>query len=91
MLPDANSDHENALVTQGRAILAAYEDMADLIRIGAYRKGSDPKTDEAILLYPEIEKFLSQGIGERSQLEEGYQELASILGNGVDMGSGGPR
>ncbi len=32
--------------------LSVYEDMAELIRLGAYRKGTDPAVDEAIRLYP---------------------------------------
>src|SRR3970282_2509651 len=50
--PGCNSDAENALVRRARGLLAAYEDMAELIRLGAYRRGSDPVIDEAIALYP---------------------------------------
>ncbi len=41
-MPDCNTDEQNDLVNQARALLATYEDMAELIRIGAYRRGSGP-------------------------------------------------
>jgi len=79
-LPGCNSAEENALVSQARQFLATYEDMAELIRLGAYRKGSDPKVDEAIKYYPAIEKFLSQAREERAEMQSGYVELQRILG-----------
>ena len=56
-------------------MLATYEDMAELIRLGAYRQGSDNNIDEAIFYYPQLESFLSQGLSDKSNLEEGYQAL----------------
>jgi flagellum-specific ATP synthase len=55
--------------------------MAELVRLGAYKHGSDPKVDEAILYQPELEKFLSQQKGERVDLPTGYASLAEILGS----------
>ena len=51
-----------------RRLLSTYEDMAELIRIGAYRQGSDPAVDEAIRHYPAIEAVLKQDKGERADL-----------------------
>ena len=62
-----------------KKIITTYEDMAELIRLGAYRRGSDPMVDEAILLYPEIEAFLNQNKHESTPIEEGFQKLAAIL------------
>jgi flagellum-specific ATP synthase len=78
-MPGCNSDAENDLVTRGRAIMATYEDMAELIRLGAYRRGSDAKIDEAIIYYPRIEAFLRQGKREQATLAEGYGALAEVL------------
>jgi flagellum-specific ATP synthase len=50
-----------------------------MIRLGAYRMGSDPKIDESIKYYPLIEDFLRQAEKEESHLATGYQELAQIL------------
>jgi flagellum-specific ATP synthase len=78
-IPDCNSKFENALVTRARALLARYEDMAEMIRLGAYREGSDAGVDEAIHYYPALEAFLSQPIDERAMLEDGYRTLAEII------------
>ena len=79
-MPRCNSEYENDIVMRARRLLATYEDMEELIRLGAYRRGSDPAIDEAIHYYPMLEEFLSQGIDEVSNLEQGYEGLAAILG-----------
>lgn len=79
-LPDCNTDPQNELVNRARQLLASYDDMAELIRLGAYRKGSDPLTDQAIEHYQPLEAFISQGANERADLEQGYAELAQVLG-----------
>lgn len=53
-----------------RAIMAAYAEVHDMIRIGAYVRGSNAESDEAIRLMPRIEKFLKQDVGERSSFEQ---------------------
>jgi len=80
-MPACNSETESGLVGTARGYLATYEDMAELIRLGAYRKGSDAKVDEAIAYYPAIEQFLAQKKGERADLASGYAALAQVLGN----------
>jgi flagellum-specific ATP synthase len=79
-MPGCNSPAENELVGRARALIAQYEDMAEMIRLGAYRRGSDPQVDEAIRYNPDLERFLSQGKTERADLAGSYQQLAEILG-----------
>ena len=79
-MPGCNSEEERGLVARGSRHLAVYEDMAELIRLGAYRKGSDPKVDEAMGYYPALESFLGQRKDERADLPSGYAGLAEILG-----------
>ena len=79
-MPNCNSDWENALVMKSRGLMSAYEDMEEMIRIGAYRKGADPLIDEAIAIYPKIEAFMNQKSDENFNLENSYQQLAEILG-----------
>ena len=81
-MPDCNSEGENALVGRARNLLSTYENMAELIRIGAYKQGSDPAVDEAIRFTPAIEEFLNQQKNERTGIEETYTRLAEILGMG---------
>lgn len=79
-MPGCNSQQENALVNRARMLLAAYDNMAEMIRLGAYRRGSDPQVDEAIHYQSALEAFLKQGKREPAQLGDGYQQLAKILG-----------
>ena len=78
-MPNCNSAEESALVTRARNLLSTYENMAELIRIGAYKAGSDAAVDEAIRYYPKIEAFLAQDKNERSDLASGYRALGEIL------------
>ena len=79
-MPDALSDEQNAIIRRAKQVISRYEDMAELIRLGAYRKGSDPEVDEAIELYPKIEEFLGQHKDEYTGIENGFKQLAHILG-----------
>ena len=79
-MPDCNSEQENALVQVARNLLSTYEDMAEMIRLGAYRKGSSPEVDQAIQYYPQLENFLRQKKDEKTDLNNGYDELAEVLG-----------
>lgn len=83
-MPDCNTAEENAIVLRARRMLANYEDMAEMIRLGAYRVGSDAKTDEAIKYYPALEGFLSQERNDRSDLASGYAQLAAIFENSAE-------
>jgi flagellum-specific ATP synthase len=78
-MPGCNSDEENAVVGRARRLLAVYADMAEMIRLGAYRAGADPQVDEAIRYQPALEAFLSQNKLERSDLAAGYAALAHLL------------
>jgi flagellum-specific ATP synthase len=79
-MPGCNSQAQTDLVTRARQLLSTYEDMGELIRIGAYKQGSDAKVDEAIKYVPSIEGFLAQDKHERADLEGGYAQLARVLG-----------
>jgi flagellum-specific ATP synthase len=78
-MPGCNSPEENAVVNRARQLIAVYEDMAELIRLGAYRRGSDPQVDEALHYYPALEKFLAQDIADHTDLATCYQMLYKIL------------
>ena len=78
-MPDCDTKEEYALVAKARKYISAYEDMAELIRLGAYKKGSNREVDEAIFYYPKIEEFLAQGKQERFTLPECYDLLGKIL------------
>lgn len=78
-LPRAFSPQQNQILRRAKQIISSYENMAELIRLGAYRRGSDAAVDEAILLYPEIETFLTQFKDDHSSIEDGFTRLGEIL------------
>ncbi|NDG05014.1 MAG: flagellar protein export ATPase FliI, partial [Alphaproteobacteria bacterium] len=79
-MPMCNTDAENQLVTRARRYMAAYDNMAELIRLGAYRKGSDAEVDEAIKYNTPLEEFMRQGKEESASLNDSYEQLAQIFG-----------
>ncbi len=85
-LPGCNSDWENSVLARSRAILSTYEDMAELIRLGAYKIGTNHEVDVAIKIYPQIEAFLAQKKDENADLAEGYVALDAIVGGTVGKG-----
>ena len=80
MMPDCNTEEQNALVTEAKKLMATYDDMAEMIRLGAYRQGSDAGVDQAIQFHEPLENFIRQRKEEPSTLEEGYQQLAALFG-----------
>ncbi len=61
-----------------RSVVSTYREAEDLIKIGAYKKGTDPSTDRAIDLMPEINEFLQQNVGESSSFDEMYTWMKDI-------------
>ncbi|MFW5920948.1 MAG: type III secretion system ATPase SctN [Polyangiales bacterium] len=72
------SDEHRAAARRLRELLATYESKRDLISLGAYKKGTDPRVDEAIAHIDAIEAFLRQATTERSELDETVRALARI-------------
>jgi flagellum-specific ATP synthase len=79
-MPGCNTANENELVGHARRLLSSYDNMAEMIRLGAYRRGTDPQVDEAIHYQPALEAFLKQGKREATDLETSYAMLAEIFG-----------
>jgi flagellum-specific ATP synthase len=80
-VPGCLRPEEAALMRRARAILALHAEMADLVRLGAYKAGADPAVDEAMRLAPRIEAMLAQTKGERDGVAGAFAALAAALGN----------
>ncbi len=61
-----------------KRIYAAYRQHRDLISVGAYQPGSDPQVDEAIALYPQLTRFLQQGMDEPTSLADSIAALRAL-------------
>jgi FliI/YscN family ATPase len=72
-------EHHNQSAGKLREVLATYEAQKDLILIGAYKKGSDPKTDYAIAKIDAVNRFLKQGTHEQTPSEAAVQQLNQLF------------
>ncbi len=78
-MPACNTPEEQALIAEARRHLAVFEDVAELVRLGAYRRGTDAGIDAAVHYYPQIERFLTQDKSERTSLADGFATMREIL------------
>jgi flagellum-specific ATP synthase len=67
------------LVQAAIATLSTYEKNRELIEIGAYRPGTNPETDRAVRLVPELDKFLCQDTGEWVSRQDALKRLKAIF------------
>jgi type III secretion protein N (ATPase) len=74
----ASSEHKKA-AAKLRETLATYEKQRDLILLGAYQYGTDPKTDYAIDKYDAIIEFLKQGTEEAMPFDETVERLVELF------------
>ena len=67
-------------VRRFKSLYSRYQRNRDLITIGAYVRGNDAQLDEAIDLYPRMEKFLAQDFLEKDAYAGSRQQLTALLG-----------
>jgi flagellum-specific ATP synthase/type III secretion protein N (ATPase) len=67
------------LAGQIREIIAAYNDAEDLLTIGAYKAGQNPRVDRAVQKIDAVQSFLRQGIGDHMSLYDSWQAMADIV------------
>lgn len=79
LMPDCHAPEERALVREARRYLSAFQDMEELIRLGAYKRGSDALVDRAIALEGPLQAFLNQAKDERTEPAEAFAQLAAIV------------
>ena len=62
-----------------RSLLAKYQEVELLLRIGEYKKGNDAETDEAIDKMPQLNEFLRQGLTEKTSFRETIERMIQIV------------
>ena len=78
VMPDVVSPEHFAAASKVRDMMATYREAEDLINIGAYVAGSNPRVDLAIARFETIRSFLRQGIYEASTLEEAQRAVTAL-------------
>jgi flagellum-specific ATP synthase len=79
LTPLITTPDQQRLIRRFRQLNAAYAQNRDLITIGAYAKGSDPRVDEAIQYWPAMQKFLQQDGNEPIALAESVAALRALF------------
>lgn len=72
--------HEHTLLArQFKQTLSTFQQNRDLIAIGAYQKGSDPRIDASIALWPQMQKFLQQDLQESLGFDASVAALRTLM------------
>jgi len=72
------TEHQE-LISRFRQIYSIYQEHRDLIAVGAYRHGTDPRVDDAVARWPAILRFLRQHVHERVDTETSIRDLKGVL------------
>ncbi len=65
-----------------RELMAKYDEVELLVKIGEYKRGGDPTTDEAIDKIDQIRSFLKQRTDEHSSMAQTLEKLTALVGAG---------
>jgi flagellum-specific ATP synthase len=79
VMPMVTTDEHQELAKQLKQMYALYQQNKDLIAIGAYTKGNDPRIDQAINVMPVINFFLQQKINEIIPYDQSLAQLQEII------------
>ncbi|MBP1150436.1 MULTISPECIES: flagellar protein export ATPase FliI [Methylocaldum] len=80
VMTDIADDRHMQLARRLKRLYSLYQQNRDLITVGAYHKGSDPRIDEAIAMNPGIMSFLQQDLHEAVGFERSLDDLEKLLG-----------
>jgi flagellum-specific ATP synthase len=84
VMRDITSPRHQELAGKARSALASYAEAEDLINIGAYARGANPKIDFAIGKIEAINDFLRQGFEETTTLQKTLEQLGTLLSERKD-------
>jgi flagellar biosynthesis/type III secretory pathway ATPase len=82
VMPAVTSDEQRSWAGQVKEWMAIYKQAEDIINIGAYAKGSNPKIDQAISVQERIQGFLRQKVAESADFSECLGLLHGIVRSG---------
>jgi flagellum-specific ATP synthase len=78
VMPDVTTPEHFAAASKVRDLMATYREAEDLINIGAYVAGSNPRVDLAIARHETIRSFMRQGLKEVSTLAEAQRAVTAL-------------
>jgi flagellum-specific ATP synthase len=72
-------ESQQQLISRFRQVYSTYQENRDLVSVGAYQPGSNPKLDEAITLWPSMVEFLRQNSAVSENAESSVQQLRKLF------------
>lgn len=78
VMPKVATKEHKIVASHLRDLLAAYKESEDLITVGAYARGSNPKVDKAIVIYDDLINLLRQQVEESFTIEELFDRMLDI-------------
>ena len=79
LVRDLTTNEEQQLAASARELMAVYRKNQDLINIGAYVRGSNPRIDEALKNWDKIRGFLRQLSHEHAEIQESIDRLITMM------------
>lgn len=79
VMPKIVTKEERTISQKARELLATYREAEDIINIGAYVKGSNPKIDLSIKKHPDLESFLIQDMDQSDFTDDLWDRLKKII------------
>ena len=81
-MSDIVSVEHRAFALRFRQLLSAYERDRDLISVGAYKRGTDARIDEAIDYHPRLVQFLQQDMQQSIHFSQSLNDLKTLMSTG---------
>lgn len=78
VMPMVTSEEHQTLARALKQAYSLYQENKELITIGAYAKGSDPRVDKAIVIKPKLDHFLQQGMKDTISYNDCLTQLAAL-------------
>ena len=78
-MPSIAAQRHQEVARKFKRLYASYQQHADLISVGAYMAGSNPRVDEAVAIYPRLQEFLQQDMNRACALKTSQDELFQLI------------
>jgi flagellum-specific ATP synthase len=78
VMPKVTTKEHKIVASHLRDLLASYKESEDLITVGAYARGSNPKIDKAIAIYDDLTNLLRQQVEESFTIDELFDKMLDI-------------
>jgi flagellum-specific ATP synthase len=74
-----NTPEQESIVRRALKLAATYRAQEDMLRVGLYQQGTDPALDEAVSIWPKLQRFLQQTVDEGIDMATCRAQLRDIL------------